>query len=197
MPIAAIVLAAGLSSRMGRNKLLEKIGDRPLVRRVAGNALASCARPVIVVVGHEAGRVMAALSGLDVQTIANPKFRDGLAASIRAGVAAVPESCAGALILPGDMPRISKDLIDRVIAGFAPAEGRAICVAIHCGLRGHPVLFGRQFFRELLALAGDIGARQIIAENETMVCEIEADDDGPLADIDTPGALAKFRASIP
>ncbi|HEY3776494.1 MAG TPA: nucleotidyltransferase family protein [Rhizomicrobium sp.] len=195
MQIAAIVLAAGLSTRMGWNKLVEEIGGQPMVRRVVGAALASRARPLIVVLGNEAEAVRGVLAGLDVQTVENPDYREGLGASIRTGISAVPDSCAGALIALGDMPWIDANLIDRTIASFAPEEGRAICVATHCGQRGHPVLFARRFFPELLALTGDAGAKRIVELHESLICEIEAGDDAPLIDVDTPEALTKFRNS--
>lgn len=191
-----MILAAGLSTRMGRNKLLEDIGGKAMVRRVVEAALASRARPVIVVVGDEAEAVRGALAGLELQTIENSDYREGLGASIRAGIASIPVSSDGVLILMADMPRMSTCLIDRAIAAAMPGGASTICVASHGGRRGHPVLFGRSYFPELLALAGDVGARNVIARNEAHVCEFEAGDDAPLEDIDTPAALAKFRASL-
>jgi molybdenum cofactor cytidylyltransferase len=197
MQIAAIVPAAGLSTRMGRNKLVEPIGGTPMLRRVVDAVLASHARPVIVVVGNEADAVRHALDGLGVRTIENPDHREGLGASIRAGVSAVPDSCMGALIVLGDMPGISAALIDRVIASFSLDKARAICVATYQGRRGHPVLFHRRFFPDLLALAGDVGARCVLVRNESDIHEVESDNDAPLSDIDTPEALAKLRDAAP
>jgi molybdenum cofactor cytidylyltransferase len=98
------------------------------------------------------------------------------------------------VVLLGDMAGVTTALIDRLIAGFSPADGRAICVATHGGKLGNPVLWARRFFAEILALSGDIGAKHLIAANRELVCEVEADDDGPLADIDTPDALTAYRA---
>jgi molybdenum cofactor cytidylyltransferase len=81
-----------------------------------------------------------------------------------------------------------------MIDAFDPAENREICVATSGGKRGNPVLWGRRFFADLLGIAGDVGAKHLIAENEEMVCEVEANDDGPLTDIDTPEALAAWLA---
>ncbi|MGH6887892.1 MAG: nucleotidyltransferase family protein [Rhizomicrobium sp.] len=196
MSIAAIILAAGLSTRMGGNKLLEDIGGKPMLRRVAETALASHARPILVVVGNEREAACCVLAGLDLQTVENTAYREGLGASIRAGVAAVPESCEGALILLGDMPRVPMSLIDRIIETWRSVGACAICVAAHCGQRGHPVLFGRPYFPDLLALSGDVGARRVIARNQARVRDVEAGNDAPLADIDTPEALAEFRATL-
>jgi molybdenum cofactor cytidylyltransferase len=92
------------------------------------------------------------------------------------------------------MPGVASVLIDRMIAAFSPADGRAIVVASHGGKRGNPVLWARRFFPEILALEGDSGAKPLIAANGELVCEVEAADDGPLADIDTPQALATYQS---
>jgi molybdenum cofactor cytidylyltransferase len=192
--IGAIVLAAGLSSRMGRNKLLAEIEGKPILRRVAEAACQSTADPVIVVSGNEASEVQKTLLGLRATTIVNADFRDGLSTSIKRGIAALPEDCDGVLVVLGDMPAVTPALIDKIIAAFDPAEDRAICVAVHNGKRGNPVLWGRQFFADILQLEGDVGAKHLIAAHDDLVCEVEAGDDAPLVDIDTPEALAAFEA---
>src|SRR3954462_444954 len=112
--VAAIVLAAGRSTRMGGpNKLLAEIGGKPLVRMAAEQALASRARPVIVVTGHQRDKVEAALQGLDVRTVHNPNFAEGLSTSVKAGLAAVPEHADGAIVCLGDMPQVGAVLIDK------------------------------------------------------------------------------------
>jgi xanthine dehydrogenase accessory factor len=191
--IAAIVLAAGTSSRMGRNKLVEIVRGKPLVRQAVEAALASRLNPVLVVTGHEADKVSAALRGASVTIVHNDRFSDGLSASLRAGIAAVPPECEGAMILLGDMPGISPALIDRLVAAFDPAGGHAICVAKAGDQRGHPVLWARKFFPEIAALQGDKGARQLLEAHAHQVIEIDSGDDAPLADIDTPEALAAFQ----
>jgi molybdenum cofactor cytidylyltransferase len=191
--IAAVILAAGKSSRMGSNKLVLEINGRPMLRHVAEAAIASRARPVVAVLGNDSAAVATTLEGLDIVLLENPDFRDGLSASIRIGIAALPETVAGALILLGDMPAISPGLIDRVIEAF-DGSGGSICVATHNTQRGHPVLFARRYFPEFLKLEGDVGARGVIETHADYVLEIETEDDGPLVDIDTPDALAEFRA---
>jgi molybdenum cofactor cytidylyltransferase len=144
--IAAVVLAAGLSSRMGSNKLLQEWRGTPLLRWVVEAALKSDARPIIVVTGNEQARIEAALKGLDVSYAHNADYREGLSTSLKAGIAAVPASADGALVLLGDMPTIDAALIDRMIAAFSPADGRSICVAMHEHKRGNPVLWAKEFF---------------------------------------------------
>jgi molybdenum cofactor cytidylyltransferase len=191
--IGAIVLAAGMSSRMGANKLLASVDGKPLLRHAVEAALASHADPVIVVTGNQAAETRASLAGLNISFTENPDFAKGLSASLRTGLNALPDDCDGALILLGDMPKVPPSLIDRLIAGFDPAEGRAICVATSGGKRGNPVLWARRFFPEMTALEGDVGAKHLMAAYGELVCEVEAADDGPLLDIDTPEALDAYR----
>ncbi len=191
--IAAIVLAAGLSSRMGANKLLEDVGTRPMIRHTVEAALASQADPVLVVTGHAAPELQSALAGLPIEFANNPDFRMGLSTSLKAGLRALPDDIDGAFVLLGDMPGVDAKLIDRMIASFDPSEERAICLATRHGRRGNPVLWARRFFPEILALEGDVGARNLIGTYGELVCEIEADDDAPLTDIDTPEALENYR----
>lgn len=191
--IGAIVLAAGMSSRMGSNKLLEDVGGKPMIRHTVEAACASQAEPVLVVTGHAGPAIRQALGGLAVQFVDNPDYSMGLSTSLTAGLNALPEDCDGAVVLLGDMPGINAALIDRLIAGFDPAEGRAICIATRHGARGNPVLWARRFFPEMLAIEGDVGARNLISAYGELVCEIEATDDAPVTDIDTPEALTAYR----
>ncbi|MSP82848.1 MAG: 4-diphosphocytidyl-2C-methyl-D-erythritol kinase [Alphaproteobacteria bacterium] len=190
--IAAVVLAAGQSRRMGAtNKLLAMVAGRPMVAHAVAAALASNARPVIVVTGHEASEVRAALAGQPVTFADNPDYAAGLSTSLIRGLDAVPASCDGAVVCLGDMPRVSGALLDRLIAAFDPLAGRAIAVATHRAKRGNPVLLARRFFPEVRRIGGDVGARHLIGEHEDLVVEVESDDAGVLLDIDTPEALAR------
>jgi CTP:molybdopterin cytidylyltransferase MocA/xanthine/CO dehydrogenase XdhC/CoxF family maturation factor len=190
--IAGIVLAAGMSSRMGANKLTMLLEGKPLLRHTVEAALTAKLDPVIVVTGHEAVSVQRALAGLPVRCAHNQAFAEGLSTSLRAGIAMVPQDCDGAMVLLGDMPAVRPDLITRLVRAFDPAQGRAICVATARGERGHPVLWSRQFFTEMEALGGDTGARSLMAGHAGLVFEVEAGDDAPLTDLDTPEALAAY-----
>jgi molybdenum cofactor cytidylyltransferase len=193
--IAAIVLAAGRSSRMGgSNKLLAEIGGRPLVRIVVEEALASRARPVIVVTGHQRERVEATLTGLDVMLAHNPAYADGLSASLKAGIAAAPPSADGAIVCLGDMPQVDARLIDRLLAAFDPEQGALIVVPTIAGKRGNPVVWSRRFFVDLAALTGDVGARGLIANYPEAVAEVAVADAAAFTDVDTPDALNAVRA---
>jgi molybdenum cofactor cytidylyltransferase len=194
--VAALLLAAGQSRRMGTiNKLLIGIDGKPMVRHVAEAVAASQAAPVIVVTGHEQERVEAALAGLTAKFVHNPDFAQGLSTSVKRGLAALPAETDGTVVCLGDMPMVTAAAIDRLIAAFNPIEGRAICVPTRRGKRGNPVLLARQLFPELAAVSGDIGARELIAAHPELVAEVEMETDGVLTDIDTPQALAKLAAT--
>jgi len=194
--IAAIVLAAGRSTRMGGpNKLLAEIGGRPLVRFAVEEALASRAKPVIVVTGHERERVEAALAGLPVGLVHNPDFAQGLGTSLRAGITAVPAEADGAIVCLGDMPQVDAALIDRLIAAFDPEKGALAVVPTIDGHRGNPVLWSRRFFPDLTAIEGDVGARHLIGRYGEAVAEIPVGK-AALVDVDTPEALSGVKAEI-
>ena len=193
--IAAIILAAGLSRRMGKaNKLLAEIDGAPMVTRVADAVLASKASVAIVVTGHEAQRVGATLGGRKLAFVHNPDYAEGLASSLRCGLAALPGDVDGVLVCLGDMPRITAAHLDRIIAAFSPLEGRAICVPTCRGKWGNPVLFDRRFVAEMRRLKGDQGARHLIGQHHEVVAEVEMDDEAVLIDIDSPDKLLKLRA---
>ncbi len=192
--IAAIVLAAGRSTRMGAaNKLLADIAGKPMVGHVVEAALASSARPVLVVIGHEASEVRAALAGLDVTFVVNPDYAAGLSGSLKAGIGAVPASADGALVLLGDMPRITAEHLDRLIAIFGAENGRCIVVPTHQGRRGNPVLWPAAFFAEMLQLEGDAGAKRLMTTHADDVREVDLGSDAIFADVDTPQELAQVR----
>jgi molybdenum cofactor cytidylyltransferase len=195
--IAAVVLAAGRSTRMGGpNKLLAEIAGRPLVRIAVEQVLASRAKPVIVVTGHERERVEAALKGLSVQFVHNPDFAQGLGGSVRTGIAAVPAAADAAIVCLGDMPQVDAALIDRLIAGFAPEQGALAVVPTIDGQRGNPVLWSRRFFPDLMAIEGDVGARNLINRYGEAVVEVPVTGKGALVDVDTPEALRGIKAAI-
>jgi molybdenum cofactor cytidylyltransferase len=194
--IAALVLAAGQSRRMGTlNKLLIEIDGVPMVRRVVETLTRSKAQPVLVVTGHQHERVEAAVQGLSVAVLHNPDYAQGLSTSLRRGLAELGDRADGAVVALGDMPRVSAVEIDRLIAAFNPLEGRGIVVPTRNGKRGNPVLWAKQFFPEMLQVAGDVGARHLIGAYPEMVAEVEMEGDAVLTDIDTPQALAKLAAS--
>lgn len=201
--VAAIVLAAGSASRFrasaGKNgpvtKLVALLDGKALVRRVAEAALASRARPVIVVTGHARAEVEAALVGLPLRFIHNADFASGLASSLKAGIAAAPADAQGALILLGDMPDLSVGVIDALIAARAAHPGAKAIVPLFGGKRGNPALVSRTLFQAVAQLEGDIGARALIAAAGADIVETPVDDAAIHFDVDTPEVLAARQAA--
>jgi molybdenum cofactor cytidylyltransferase len=191
--IAAIVLAAGRATRMGANKLLAELDGVPIVRHAVTAALASRARPVVVVTGHQRAAVEAALAGLDVRFADNPDHEMGMAGSLRAGLGALPAAIDGALICLGDMPRIRGAHLDAIMAGFEPGLDGSIVVPTCERKRGNPVLWARRYFAEMASLEGDVGARGLLARYADQVRTVAIDDPAILLDVDTPEALAELR----
>jgi molybdenum cofactor cytidylyltransferase len=192
--IAAVVLAAGRSTRMGRsNKLLADIDDAPMLRHVVEQLCATALGDIVVVTGHERERVETALAGLPVRFVHNPRYALGMSTSLKAGIAAVPKHAAAALVALGDMPAIDSALVDRLVAAFDPAGKRDLVVPVHGGRRGNPAIIGRRHFASVKRLSGDVGARAIFAGAPEAVVEVPAEDDRIFLDLDTPEALAAWR----
>jgi molybdenum cofactor cytidylyltransferase len=193
--VAVLVLAAGRGTRMGGpNKMLAEIGGKPIVRHAVEAALASRARPVIVVTGHEGDRVAAAVKGLDVTRVHNPDYAEGLSTSLKAGIGALPPDTDLAVVALGDMPDVTGALIEKLTAAINPATGALVAVPTREGRRGNPVVWSRRFFEDLAKLEGDTGARHLIVQNNEAVIEVPVEDEGAFLDIDTPEALAQANA---
>jgi len=195
--IAAVVLAAGRSRRMAPlNKLLvADASGRSMITRVLDNVLASRARPVIVVTGHEAARVRDVLQGRDVSFVHAERYADGLSASLRAGVEALPADVDGALVCLGDMPLVTAPMLDRLMAAFDPDEGRSIVMPTFRGKQGNPMLWGSAYFAEMRTVTGDVGARHLVGQHPEAVHEVEMADDAVLRDFDTTDALTSMPNS--
>ena len=189
--IGIVLLAAGRGTRFGASpKLLAELDGRPLVRHAAEAALKTRLRPVVAVLGAHGPSVRAALDGLSLRFVENSDFAAGLSTSLKAGLAALPESCAGAVVMLGDMPRVAPVLIERLAAAF---DGRqAAIVPVAGGRRGNPVLLNRhRLAADLAGLTGDRGAAPLLA-GRADVLEIPGDP-GSRLDIDTPEALAALQ----
>jgi len=197
--VAVLVLAAGRSTRMGGpNKLLADANGQPLVVHAVKAALASQAVELVVVLGHMADQVkaavLAAVPKARLRFATNPDFAEGLSTSVRTGIAALGKEIDAAIVQLGDMPGVNSALLDRLMAAFSPVEGRSICVPTVGGKRGNPVLWDRRFFAEIAKVSGDTGAKHLIGEHADLVCEVEMTGEAAITDIDTPEALAAWRA---
>jgi molybdenum cofactor cytidylyltransferase len=198
--VGAVVLAAGRSSRYRagggseETKLVAELDGQPIVRHTVAALLASRARPIVVVTGHARSAVEAALTDLPASLRFNSNFADGIATSLRVGLAAMPNDVDGALVLLGDMPHVRTQLIDALIHEF-DSHPKVLAVApVQDGRRGNPVLLSRSLFDAAMRLEGDEGAKRILAALEPgHVIEIAASDSDAALDIDTPSDLERVR----
>ncbi len=199
--VAAVVLAAGTSQRMGgRNKLLLPFGDQPLVRHVVTTILASRADPVLVVLGHEAEAVRTALAGLPILFVHNPRYAEGMTTSIQAGVAAAPADVLGYMICLSDLPLVESAEYDRLIDAFQEAHARdpaCIVVPEFEGQRGNPVLFAAHYRTAILAEERLTGCRGLVQRHPEHVVRVSMPTDHILRDMDTAEMFAALteRAS--
>ncbi|MCL6611401.1 MAG: nucleotidyltransferase family protein [Peptococcaceae bacterium] len=182
--IAAVVLAAGTSSRLGTPKQLLAYRGRPLLAAAVENLLRSPVDQVAVVLGHMAEEAAGALEGLPVKVVYNRAYASGQASSLKAGLAALDGTVEGVLFVLGDQPLVKPGTISLLIEKFRAAGG--IVAPFYEGKRGNPVLFGRQFFTVIGSLEGDTGAREIIGKHPESLHRVDVSDPGVLFDIDTP-----------
>lgn len=195
--IAAIVLAAGCSKRMGeRNKLLQSVNGAPLISRVVGQIMASTIKDVFVVTGFECQQVASALESYPITPLYNPNFSTGIASSIRTGIEKLPDDTSGVMVFLGDMPLITHDLIQELISHFDPAAGRSIIIPTYEGNRGNPVLWSQSLFGEMRVLKGDRGARTLFTHHCDLIHEIPVMTQSILQDIDTPDCLTKIENQL-
>ena len=207
--IAALILAAGSSSRMGagRHKLLLPLGDRPVLAHTIEATLASQARPIVVVLGHQIAQVRDQISPYldhpDVFSIENTDYLQGMSTSLRAGIQALIDrestagpsahSLVGVLIVLGDQPLMTARILDTLIAS-KHATGKRILIPFYNGERGNPVLFDASLFPELLEITGDGGARSVIERHRSEVARIELGASMASYDVDTWDAYQEVVA---
>jgi len=192
--VAAIILAAGRSSRMGRNKLLLDLEGKPILCHAVDQALGAGLSEIVVVSGHQASKVREVLGDRAVKVVEAREHKLGMSASLKAGIRALDPKTEAALVMLGDMPQVSAPLIRGLIAAYNPLEGRSIVVPTVDGKRGNPVLFDRRYFEEMLALEGDVGARHLIGAHDDQVAELAVDDAAVFTDVDTPEAYDQLLA---
>lgn len=189
--VAAVVLAAGASARLGQAKQLLNIDGKCLVRHVVDTAAAAACSPIVVVVGAQAGSVLEALSGSEAQAVENPEWREGIAGSLRRGIQALPQQVDAAIVLLCDQPAVSAALLQTLVV-MQRNTGKAIVACRWDDSTGPPALFLREQFPALLALAGDEGARSILRNAGDGAAFVEFPD-GAL-DLDTPEHWARWQA---
>lgn len=191
-PCVVVVLAAGGSSRMGRPKQLLDVDGEPLVRRAAQVAMDAGLGRVLVVLGAEAGRVRAAIEDLDLGIVVNSGWPEGMASSLRAGVAEigrVSPDARGLIVLPADQPRMTAEHLRRIDAAQRHS-GAAVVASDYGDHRGPPAYFGRRFFAALDALRGDTGARDLLQGDGVETVAAPA---GSHLDLDRPADVRRLR----
>jgi molybdenum cofactor cytidylyltransferase len=192
--VAAIVLAAGMSTRMGGQKVILPLSGRPVVQWVVDAALQSRVTQTIVVVGHEAELVVEALQARALTVVLNPDHERGMSTSLRSGVQATDEGCDAAIFLLGDQPFVTPVLLDRLIDRFAETRSTVVRPLVG-GRPANPVLMSARLFPEILAQSGDVGGREIIDRHHGEVCLVPIDDLRVIVDIDTPADYAAAGGS--
>jgi molybdenum cofactor cytidylyltransferase len=195
--VAAVLLAAGQGTRMGGGKMTAVLAGKSLVRHAAEAVEASSASPLITVLGHDAINVERSLAGIDTVLVQNLDYANGMSTSVKVGIAAVPDTASGALILLGDMPNVTADIIKRLLAAFAQNPNAKAVVPTLAGQRGNPIIIGRSLFGEVMKLTGDAGARKLLSTLGSSVIEVAIEDAAVLLDVDTPEALAALRKNQP
>jgi len=193
--IAAIVLAAGASSRLGRPKQLLDLGGRPVVRHVVDAAVASPADEVVVVVGH-VGEAVAEAAGSDpkVRIVENLDYSSGQSTSFHAGLDALGPDVEAAVFLLGDQPGIRTEAIAVVVEAFRGGAGPVV-QASYGSRPAHPILIAREVWAELQRIGGDEGARAMLRGHPGWVSRVEVGGDRP-DDIDTAEDYARVRAAF-
>lgn len=191
-PVAGVLLAAGTSSRMGGNKLLLELEGETLLRRAATRALEGGLSPVLVVLGHQAERALQELAGLACHAVLNPAYESGITSSIAAGLAVVPAEAPAAVVLLGDMPFVTAEMIAAVVARYR-ATRAPLVISDYQGVAAPPMLYDRSLFDELAGLAGGSCGQRVVKRHRHEA-EVLAWPASALADLDQPEDYERLRA---
>jgi molybdenum cofactor cytidylyltransferase len=181
--IAAIILAAGESKRMGQPKQLLPFRGSSILGQVMESLLQSQVAETIVVLGYQAEKIMPQIAREAVKIVVNPDFEQGMSSSIRCGLGHISEAADGVMIVLGDQPLIEKETID-LLMGKNRQSKRGIILPVYKGIKGHPVIFKMKYKDELMRLTGDIGGKEIIERHPSDVLEVEVDSESVVVSID-------------
>jgi len=192
--VAAVVLAAGSSSRMGRNKLLLELAGETLVRRAVRSAVAAGVDDVVVVLGHEEPRVRAELAGLACIPVVNPDHAEGAGTSVRTGVRHLAGGAEAIVVVLADMPFVTAEMIAAVVDRYR--QTRPPLVASHYGdVQAPPTLYDRALFDELLRIPGERGAKEVVRRHEQEAVVVRWPESAR-RDIDVPADYESARAEL-
>jgi len=192
--VAGVVLAAGLSSRMGTNKMFLELGGKTVLCRAVETAIAAKLSPLLVVLGNERQRAEHELHGLACTPLFNPDFASGINTSLRAGISALPDNVAGALVMLADMPFVTAPMIDELLQKWR-AGSSPLAVSLYGDVLAPPMLYGRDLFAELRALEGDGCGKRVVKRHRAEALEVSWPA-AALTDLDVPGDFARVRAQI-
>jgi molybdenum cofactor cytidylyltransferase len=192
----ALIPAAGMSTRLGRNKLLLSYKGQPLIAHAVDTLRASAVDEIIVVLGHQADRVRAVIGEKRVTFVENPDYQQGLSTSVRAGFAAIPSQASAVMIYLADQPLLEPGDVNFLIHAFAEAgkADKSIVVPFFRGQRGNPVIVNSSYRASIASIAGDIGCRRVIKQNPDQVLTVEMETDHVIRDIDTMEDYQKLVA---
>lgn len=193
-PVAGVVLAAGTSRRMGKNKLFLSLQGQSVLRRAVGTAVAAGLHPVLVVLGHEAERARAELEGLPCTSVLNPAYAQGISTSLRTGIAAVPEQSAAALVMLADMPFVTKEMLTTLIERYQGSSSPLV-VSSYEGIDAPPMLYDKSLFAELRELDGDGCGKKVVKRHRKEGLEV-AWPASALKDLDVPADVDQARAEL-
>jgi molybdenum cofactor cytidylyltransferase len=191
--IAAIILAAGRSTRMGTPKLLLPLRGRSMLRHVIDHARGSRCDEIVVVVGEAADRVAAEARGPAVRVVVNERYREGMGTSLAAGIAALGAECEAAIVLLGDQPCVTAAAINGLIDAYR-TTGKPIVASRYGAILGAPTLIGGACFHEARRLGGDAGGRSLIQRYPDLVAEVLLPPSAAV-DVDTPEEFARLAAT--
>ena len=192
--VAGVLLAAGTSSRMGRNKLFLPLGGTSVLRRAVASARTAGLDPVLVVLGHESDRALAELQGLTCTPVINEEYQRGMNTSVRAGISAVPVDASAAVVMLADMPFVTAGMVRGLMERYRSSE-TPLVVSTYGDVLAPPILYGRALFPELLALDGDGCGKQVVKAHRAEAVEV-AWDPAALADLDLPDDVERVRTRI-
>jgi molybdenum cofactor cytidylyltransferase len=193
-PVAAVVLAAGSSTRMGKNKLLFDLGGEPVVRRAVRTAQAAGLDPIVVVLGHEADAVRAALDSLPCRFVVNPRHAEGMNSSVSAGIAALPPEVDAGVVLLSDMPFVSAGMITALVERYRASDALLV-FSEYAGIQAPPTLFDRSLFAELAGPEGK-GCGKTMRRRHPGREAVAAWPAAALADLDVPADYARVKAEL-
>lgn len=182
--ICSIVLAAGMSRRMGVQKLLLPFAGKTVIAHIV-DQLVGAVDKVYVVTGHEEDKVAKELSGRVVSVVVNPDYEDGMLCSVRCGIRALPQDCRGVLVGLGDQPGITSKLVNEMVRAFETGD-KGILVPVCKGKRGHPLLFSGVYCNEILTSYDDVGLRGLLRAHPDDILELDVTTTAVLADMDYP-----------